>query len=53
MFGDGSWARELMLWLDSQFRGFSGMVASSLLVGLIFAFTWLMSYVMSRLRRLS
>ena len=53
MFGNGSWARELMLWLDSQFRSYSGMVASALLVGLIFAFTWLISNVMSRLGRLS
>jgi flagellar biogenesis protein FliO len=56
MFGDGSWAREFMLWLDSYFRG-SGFTpavpALVAIIGVVFVFSWLVRSVMAKLRQVS
>jgi hypothetical protein len=56
MFGDGSWAREFMLWLDSYLRGSGFTPAVPALVAIIsvvFVFSWFVRFVMAKVRQAS
>jgi hypothetical protein len=56
MFGDGSWAREFMLWLDSSLRGdgFAPAVPALVaIIGVVFVFSLLVRSVMAKVRQAS